>query len=382
MYRTSKKNRATYVYTSVTGAEITLQPGVDGVTVADIAALYRADDDECNNEEQQHRSGRKIVTKIESLEEIDPDFAWVRDNAPLPDEAAVSADEARILRKAIALLPDKQAKAVTAVWLDGIAMKKHSTKTAIRQIDSSKLHLDDYQRPLDEMRVAKIVKEFNPDLVNYVKCSQRTNGDLYIFDGQHTRAALVRKNGNKPVPVECRIYEFVGLSDAERYEVEARLFEKQNGLSKQVTLGSKLNSEYKRGEARAVEFHKDSNISGLTMNFSRGAGHGSIRCVREALRAWELLGGELYQDMLNIIVEAWGLGEDGLRGEVIGGLSIFMNTHKGEYDRKRLVKKLAAINPMEIVRDGNLSTEQSKKKYARQIANVYNKGTKFQLYGI
>jgi hypothetical protein len=264
----------------------------------------------------------------------------------------------------------------------GLTMKKYTTKTTIQPVLSSKLHLDDYQRPIDGARVARIDREFNPDLVNYIKCSQRKNGQLYIFDGQHTRAVLERRNGNKPVMVDCRIYEFVGLTDAERYEVEARLFEKQNGLSKQVTLGAKLNSEYKRGEAGAIEFYNSSNISGLTMNFTRGAGLGGIRCVGEALKAWKMLGSGLYEDMLNIIVEAWGLDEDGLRGEIIGGLAIFINTHQGQYDRSRLVKKLAAIKPMEIVREGNMSREQSKKKYARQIANVYNKGTKFQLYGI
>ena len=174
--------------------------------------------------------------------------------------------------------------------------------------------------------------------------------------------------------IDCRIYEFVGLSDAERYEVEARLFEKQNGLSKQVTLGAKLNSEYKRGEARAIEFYNSSNIAGLSMDFTRGAGQGGIRCVAEALRAWELLGSVLYEDMLNIIVETWGFDEDGLRGEIIGGFAIFLNTYRGEYDRKRLIKKLSAIKPIEIVREGNQSLQNSKRKYALQILNLYNKG--------
>lgn len=261
-------------------------------------------------------------------------------------------------------------------------MKKHNTKTETRQILSSELHIDDYQRKLCGSRVNRIVQEFDPDLVNYIKCSRRKNGTLYIFDGQHTRAALERRNGNKPVMVQCRIYEFAGLTDSERYDLECKLFAKQNGIARDVPLGEKLIAEFKSKDPKATEFYNCSNIAGLVMDFTRAGGEGKIRCVREALRAWEMLGDDLYQDMLRIIVETWGLDEDGLRGEIIGGLAIFINAYRGRYDRKRLVKKLSVKKPVEIIRDGNSCSEQSKKKYARQIENVYSKGTKYQLYGI
>ena len=139
MYRTSKNNRAAYVYTSVTGASITLHPGVDGVTEADIAALHRADDDDCNNDDRQHRSGRKVVTKIESLEEIDPDSTWIQDGAPLTDKLAVSADEAQTLREAIAKLPEKQAKAIVAVWLKGMTAREYAKRTNTTEANISYL---------------------------------------------------------------------------------------------------------------------------------------------------------------------------------------------------------------------------------------------------
>jgi len=129
MYRTSKKNRATYVYTSLTGASVTLHPGKDGVTEADIAVLHRADDDECNNESQQHRNGRKNVTEILSFEKVDPDFSWIRDTSPLTDEIVISAIESQSLREAIAKLPEKQAKAIIAVRLEGMPAKEYAKLT-------------------------------------------------------------------------------------------------------------------------------------------------------------------------------------------------------------------------------------------------------------
>ena len=253
-------------------------------------------------------------------------------------------------------------------------MKMNKTTIITRQVLSSKLLVDKYQRPLEDSRVKKIAKNFNPNLVNPIKCSRRKNGQLYIFDGQHTKAVLEYLNGDNPVLLDCRVYEFVGLSDEERYIEEAKLFEEQTGLSKQVTIGSKLKSEYLRGEPRAVEFYNSSNILGLTMDFTRSCGHGGIRCISEALKAWEKLGSELYEDMLHIIVEVWGIEEDALRGEIVGGLATFMAIYGGQYDRKRLVKKLKNKSPMQIIRDGNLMMEVNKRKYAQQILNAYNKG--------
>jgi len=138
-YRTPKDQRTTYVYESRVGAIVTLHPNKDGVTEADIATLHDADDAECNNEAQQHRSGRKIVNTIESLNAIDPDLVWVRDNAPLPDEEAESADEARQLYEALATLPKKQANAVIAVWIKGMTAREYATQIGVKEPAVSRL---------------------------------------------------------------------------------------------------------------------------------------------------------------------------------------------------------------------------------------------------
>lgn len=59
-----------------------------------------------------------------------------------------------------------------------------------KQVNSAFIVIDeDYQRELDQNRVKRIVANFNPDLVNPIKVSYR-NGKYYVFDGQHTLAAL------------------------------------------------------------------------------------------------------------------------------------------------------------------------------------------------
>lgn len=53
-YKTSKKNRATYVYFGVDGRKVMeLTPGENGVTEADIAMLHAADDQEYNAQRRE-----------------------------------------------------------------------------------------------------------------------------------------------------------------------------------------------------------------------------------------------------------------------------------------------------------------------------------------
>lgn len=46
-----------------------------------------------------------------------------------------------------------------------------------------------YQRMIDTNRVARMVKQFNPNLVNPPKVSFR-DGKYWVFDGQHTIAMV------------------------------------------------------------------------------------------------------------------------------------------------------------------------------------------------
>ena len=253
-------------------------------------------------------------------------------------------------------------------------MKTYTINTSNRKVLSSKLKLDDYQRPLDEKRVGRIAKDFNPNLANFIKCSMRTNGELFIFDGQHTRAAIEILNGNTPTLVECRVFEFVGLTDAERHDVEAILFAQQNGISTQVHLGSKLRAEYLAGDENAIAFHNMSNTAGLEMDFTRTPAYGKIVCIVEAHRAWKSLGDALYGEMLEIIVRIWEKDPQSLRREIVGGMAHFLKKHGSFYDINRLIECLSDVSPRQIIRDGNLVLSTTTGKYAAQIAKLYNKG--------
>ena len=94
------------------------------------------------------------------------------------------------------------------------------------RIESTQLEIprNTYQRELNTDRVHKIVKQFDERVANEPKVSYR-DGRYYVFDGQHTIAARVERNGGKPLMILCKVY--YGLTEKE----EARLFAEQTGFS-------------------------------------------------------------------------------------------------------------------------------------------------------
>lgn len=85
------------------------------------------------------------------------------------------------------------------------------------------------QRKLDPLRVAEIVANYSARVCNPVKVNYR-DGEYYIFDGMHTRAALMVLKGGDDFPVLCRVYSGMTKED------EARLFAAQFGSSAPVSM--------------------------------------------------------------------------------------------------------------------------------------------------
>lgn len=246
-------------------------------------------------------------------------------------------------------------------------MNKYSTNYEILQVNSKRLFSDPtYQRCLDESRVRQIVKNFDPNLVNPIKVSYRSNEDrYYVFDGQHTLAALKLRHGGD-LAVNCHVWH--GLTP----EDEARLFAQQNGISRNVNTMVKLKALYRAGDPDIKEF-ADATNTVAHMNFTYGNGRNKIQACAKAYRVYKTLGVDDYLVVLRILRDAWDGIEGGFNTELLGGMKIFHMTYKGQYNQKMLVRKLSKISPFEIIREGRVSWESSDAKYARQILRVYNK---------
>lgn len=125
----------------------------------------------------------------------------------------------------------------------------NSTEASVRASRSTELIPADqlkvdpsYQRKLNTQKVDQIVRDFCWYLVNPVKVAKREDGTYWIFDGNHTTRAIVKKTGNKAYPIECLVYD--GLP----YAVENALFTYQTGYSS----GLSVKDEFRACEKREV----------------------------------------------------------------------------------------------------------------------------------
>ena len=242
-------------------------------------------------------------------------------------------------------------------------------KTEYSQINSKSIISEpSYQRMVDFSRVKKIVSNFNPNLVNPIKVSFR-DGKYYVFDGQHTLKALVAKNNNRDLMVECKVYYGMTLED------EAKLFAEQNGISRTVESAQKLLSLYIAKDIDVVDFKETVESTGIKCNFRKmGTGENwRIVCYKSLFDIYLKYGKQHLIDLLKLATEIWGGESSSLRKEILIGLNIFITTYKGEYNRKSLVTKLQKVSPITIYRDGKAVLTGGNKRFARIILNVYNR---------
>lgn len=244
-----------------------------------------------------------------------------------------------------------------------------NTNFEYRQVHSSVIFSDpSYQRPLDMRRVQKIVSQFREDLVNPVKVSRR-GGKFYVFDGQHTLAALKARNGGRDLMVGCKVYK--GMTQNQ----EAELFSLQNGVSRGVETIYRLKALYAAGDQDVKEFYDFTNLSGVRMDFTKGSAVNKIVAVAKAYKIYSSVPSKDYTEILMLIRDTWDGVPDSFSAEILGGVAQFYTTYKRSLDRRMFINQLSKVSPKVIIREGKASSDKrSDAKFARQILEAYNHG--------
>ena len=97
-----------------------------------------------------------------------------------------------------------------------------------------------------------------------------------------------------------------------------------------------------------------------------------IICVSTALKEFRQYGSDIYTEGLRAIAEAWDGDPDSLRSGIIQGMMRFIALYKDEYKYDRLVKRLATIYPMKLVRDADAMSGAASYRYMMQVLKLYN----------
>lgn len=237
----------------------------------------------------------------------------------------------------------------------------------IKAICSKDIAVDTtYQRRIKKNELNNIVKHFNPNIVHYPRVSFR-DGRYYVFDGQHTIAALEARNGNKHVTVECEV--FYGMTQLD----EAELFKLQTGYSSKPTMTDKLRGDNNLGDPLVRQMVNAIEAAGLEIKFDGVQGQNRIVCSASIWKSFNSLELPQFVDMLTTVKSAWGGIPDSLCNQIIGGMTKFYKAYYGNFESKSLAKKLSKVEPIPIVREAK-GMGGGNTTVARIILRIYNNG--------
>lgn len=245
-------------------------------------------------------------------------------------------------------------------------LKGHETE--YKSIKATMLRVDKtYQRDLRQSRVAKIVKEFDPDLVNEPKVSIREDGSYFIFNGQHTVAALKSVYG-KDSFINCKVFR--GLT----WQEEKNLFVKQNGISKDPTTNEKLRAEYNDKNVSVVSMVEAAADAGVTVDFSNK--QGAYKCISTAAlySAYKKVGKTMLTEMLTVLAGAFEGEPLSFSAGFIKGMSEFYKRHYGTFTASKLKKALSSHTPEYYVREAADMNGSMESRFYSIIFRAYNKG--------
>lgn len=234
-------------------------------------------------------------------------------------------------------------------------------------VNSADIDTTTYQRKLDKKKVERIAAEFDERIANEPKLSYR-DGKYYVFDGQHTIAARKQLNGCMDMDIVCKV--FYDMTEEE----EALLFAAQTGVSSKPTPGVTLKAKKIGNDTETLAFIKVNEELDIQPSYSDVRGKYRLRCINTARKEYGKIGEKQYREAMKIIVGAWKGKSASFISEVIVAMCSFVNTYYGEYDRRKLIKKLSFTDPYDIVKSARtIGEDGGKKKALAWLLEVYNK---------
>jgi len=145
----------------------------------------------------------------------------------------------------------------------------------------SKLFADPaYQRELDDARVQRMAKAYDPALVGVLEVSARDDGRFALVDGQHRWAMLrLAHPGRDRAPVVCNVH--TGLTP----ESEARLFYEIDAKRRRLTGFDRWNARRGAGDPKVLDIERVAAGHGLEVTPVVGEAKLRVRIdVREGRR--------------------------------------------------------------------------------------------------
>ena len=222
-----------------------------------------------------------------------------------------------------------------------------------------------YQRPLDEDRIAKMVSDFDPELLGVIDVSDRGDGSFAIIEGQHRWAAAREADPHgHGVHLVCMVH--TGLSVTE----EARLFHQIDVRRRALSGWDRWKT--RRGAGDQVVTTIESVVATHGLLVDPAPRDGSIAATRALETVYELGGETLLSNTLLVLSRAYRTARDAFDGNIIHGLALVLHHYDlaDELGLDRLISSLEGIAPRQIKARAATLRETHKGVLPRLVAAI------------
>jgi len=231
------------------------------------------------------------------------------------------------------------------------------------------------QRQLNEPRVAKLAKEFNPQMLGLFTASKRLDGRSYILDGQHRMAAARRVDYQGYIAT--RLYENLTVAE------EARLFLDLNDTRK-VNALDKFHVRATMGDPGAIALKNALEAVGLRVSGQHTGGMFAAIVSLERVYAGFMTHAsepriDLVEAVLQILTRAYTANERAaFQANTVQGVGLILHIFGKRVNPDDLVAALRSV-PAEALAIKGRSTKDLEggtgaQGVAKVLLSIYNKG--------
>ena len=227
-----------------------------------------------------------------------------------------------------------------------------------------------YQRPVKRRHVDKIIRNYDPRLMDEIIVNCR-GGKYYVIDGQHRITALREMNNGVDVIVTCKVY--YGLT----YQQEAEFYHLLDAAKTKLNTKDDVRSMFESGEFPNIEdIKKVLKAHDLELNLTSGGVHADnrISAIRETLNAYDELGFSGFSRMIRLLKETWHGKRKSLTSYILSGMTLFLKTYGELVGDATFVQQLSRFRTEDIIQQGkaDTATRSGQVKYAKAIWSKYN----------
>lgn len=232
-----------------------------------------------------------------------------------------------------------------------------------------------YQRDLDELRVQRMVDDFDPTLLGVIEVSARTDGRFAILDGQHRWAAA--KEAHPDVHVKSGVHLVCQVHRGLTVEEEARVFYEIDMRRKVLSGWDRWKA--RRGSGDPVVLAVEAIVHEHGLRIDPAPKDGVIAATKALEVVYDAGGEALLNNALFVLGRAYGQIRDAYDGTMIQGAALVLDAYdRDELDVDRLCAQLQKMPPRQVKARAQALKELHRAELPRLVAAVmverYNTG--------